>query len=173
MGQLSKEEQLVEEREEAMVNVREQAQTQTGILGAHLQAEDEMKSKIVDLELQMEAEKGMLDERDTEIMNFKKKAEPQIQSLEAQLEERDETLRTKESALQQLEARYQGEINALMNQLSQKENLLTERDEAMAGVKNKASSHVALLKVVKRTGEELKGIRSLILRRQWGPRLGI
>jgi len=172
-NQLSQKESLLKEREEAIVDVREQTQTQADILAAHLQAEDEMKTKIVDLELQMEAEKGILAKRDTEVLDCKKKAEPQIQSLEAQLQERDETLQTKEFALQQLEARYQGEINALMDQLSQKENLLTQRDEAMAGVKNKSSSHVALLKVVKRTGEELKVIRSLILRRQWGPRLGI
>jgi len=170
--QLSQKESLHNEREEAMVDAREQTQTQAGILEAHLQAEDEMKTKIVDLELQMEAEKGILAERDTEVLNFKRKAASRIQSLEAQLQERDETLQTKESALQQLEARTQSEINALMDQLSQKENLLKKRDEAMAGVKNQASSQVALLKVIKHAGEELKAIKSIILKRQWGPRLG-
>jgi len=171
-GEINELQNQLKEREEAMVGVREQAKSQNELLESEVQTEKKLKEKINDLEWQLATKEGILAERDTEVSDFKNKAVSQIQSLETQLRERDETLKTRESALKQLEARYQGEINALMAQLSQKENLLKRRDEAMAGGKNQSRSHVALLKVVRHTGGELKAIKSLILRRQWGPSLG-
>ncbi len=169
---------LLGERETEIAGLKMKLESQIESLKAYVEisesagrTENELKAKIADLERQLEAQQGTLAARDMEVSEIKTKADPQIQFLKHQFHEREDEIRAKESALQQQEEQYQGEINELRSQLSQKESLLKKRDEAMSGVKNQTSSHVALLKVVNCTGEELKAIKSLILRRQWGPRL--
>ncbi len=99
--------------------------------------DNELESQIADLESQLESKAGILVERDTEIMDLKRRAESQIQTLEAHLDLLEQQKRT--------ENIMGARITELENQLVSKAGLLGERQAEVMVLKKKPESQAQTL----------------------------
>ena len=136
--------------------LRQRAEVKVGLLGAQLQEMEEslrskesaikqlgenLTSKIQELEHRLtEKEKlsSILEKHNSEITILRSETEAKVGLLEGQLQEKEETLRSKESAIRQLE-------ESLTSKIQELEHLVTEK-EAHPGLLEKHNSEITILR---------------------------
>jgi len=106
----------------------------------------ELANQTPDLETQLEAIKGILTERDAEIMGLKGRAESQNQTLEAQFELLEQQKRTENNLMAQ--------ISALETQLKSKAEPSREPAPEMAEIKENSESIVQTMEAQLREREK-------------------
>jgi len=113
-----------------------------------------LTAKIQELEYQKEGLSGLLDKHNVEFMTLKSDTETRVGKLEAHLQEMEETLRTKESAISQLQENFTAKIQELEHRLAEKEDLSDLLDKQKAEIRSQAEAKVGMLEAQLRETEE-------------------
>jgi chromosome segregation ATPase len=134
--------EFLEKHNYEIMNLRSETETKVDLLEGQLQEKEEdlrskesairqleesLTSKIQELEhlvKEKEGQPGLLEKHNSEIMNLRSETETKVGLLEGQLQEKEEDLRSKESAIRQLEESFTAKTQEMENQPNEKESLL-------------------------------------------------